>query len=224
MISNSKKKISSSQTSLNRSTGFTLLELLVAITIVGILSTYGLMSTRRSIAQGEVDRYTQFVESGLFNLRARLTQYKRSCVLDLDEDLKPVGSWGRPYQLLEFRGTNSEGNYLEVETERLRCCNDPVTFANIQCTAAQLNGQPRYRFLKIEGTPESKQVEVSTLQDQYQISTAGISTSGGTLTILIRSRFAATNPRLRTRCVEISGSGNLFSGTWDEDTTSCNSS
>ena len=80
MISNSKIKMSSSQTSLNRSTGFTLLELLVAITIVGILSAYGLMSSWRNITQGEVDRYTQFVESGLFNLRARLTQDRKSVV------------------------------------------------------------------------------------------------------------------------------------------------
>ena len=219
MISNSKIKMSNSQTSLNRSTGFTLLELLVTITIVGILSTYGLISTWRTMAQGEVDRYTQFVESGLFNLRARLTQYKRSCVLDLNTDLA-TNRWGEPGEILEFQQADgSQSNSI-----RLRCCDDPVTFENIQCTAAELNGQPQYRFLKIEGTPESKQVEVSALQPEYEISTGGISTSGGTLTILIRSTFAAADPRLRTRCVEISGSGNLFSGTWDEETTSCNSS
>ncbi len=219
MISNSKKKISSSQTSLNRSTGFTLLELLVAITIVGILSTYGLMSTRRNIAQGEVDRYTQFVESGLFNLRARLTQYKRSCVLNLDTDIA-TNTWGEPGEILELQ--QADGS--QSSSIRLRCCEDPATFENIQCTAAELNGQPRYRFLQIEGTPESKQVEVSARESQYEISPAGISTSNDTLTILIKSRFAATDTRLRTRCVEISGSGNLFSGTWDEVTTSCNSS
>ena len=220
MIDNSKIKMSSSQISLNRLTGFTLLELLVTITIVGILSTYGLMSTWRNITQGEVDRYTQFVESGLFNLRARLTQYKRSCVLDLTTDLTTINTWGAPEKILEFQQADgSQSNSI-----RLRCCEDPVTFENIQCTAAELNGQPKYRFLKIEGTPESKQVEVSARQPEYEISTGGISTSGGTLTILIRSRFAAADPRLRTRCVEISGSGNLFSGTWDEGTTSCNSS
>ena len=218
MISNSKIKMSSSQTSLNRSTGFTLLELLVAITIVGILSTYGLMSTWRNITQGEVDRYTQFVESGLFNLRARLTQYKRSCVLDLTTDLTTINTWGEPEKILEFQQADgSQSNAI-----RLRCCEDPVTFENIQCTAAELNGQPKYRFLKIEGTPESKQVEVSARQSEYEISPAGISTSGGTLTILIRSK--AADPRLRTRCVEISGSGNLFSGTWDEGSNSCYSS
>ena len=219
MISNSKIKISRPQTNLTRSTGFSLLELLVAITIVGILSSYGLMSTRRYITQGEVDRYTQFVESGLFNLRARLTQYKRSCVLDLDTDLA-TSRWGAPGQILEFQQTDGS----QSNSTRLKCCDEPVTFEKIQCTVEELNGQPNYRFLTIEGTRESKQVEVSALQPEYEISTGGISTSGGTLTFLIRSRFAATDPRLRTRCVEISGSGNLFSGTWDEETTSCNSS
>ncbi len=218
MISNSKIKMSSSQTSLNRSTGFTLLELLVAITIVGILSTYGLMSTWRNITQGEVDRYTQFVESGLFNLQRRLIQYKRSCVLDLTTDLTTINTWGEPEKILEFQQADSS----QSNSIRLRCCEDPVTFENIQCTAAELNGQPKYRFLKIEGTPESKKVEVSARQSEYEISPAGISTSGGTLTILIRSK--AADPRLRTRCVEISGSGNLFSGTWDQGTTSCYSS
>jgi len=60
------------RTSKQTSNGYSLIELLVAVTIISILSAYGLPKFRRNIAQGEVDRYTQFVESGLLSLRARL--------------------------------------------------------------------------------------------------------------------------------------------------------
>ena len=211
------------RTSKQTSNGYSLIELLVAVTIISILSAYGLPKFRRNIAQGEVDRYTQFVESGLLSLRARLSRYKRSCVLDLDEDLNPVGTWGKPIDLLEFSGVNSDGDYIRVKTERLKCCDDDVTTENIVCPEEELNGKPNYRLLALEGTRESKQVEVSTRQAKYEISTNGISTNGGTLTILIRSR-STTDPQLLTRCVELSGNGYIQSGTWNDNTDFCDSS
>ena len=208
MISNIKmKKLRN-----NPSQGFTLLELLVVIAIIGIFSTYGIFSFRRNVAQGQVDRYTQFVETGLFSLRARLGRFKRGCELYLDQDLS-TNTWGPPWKLLEFQQPDGS----QSNSTRFKCCYDEITEEQIECT-------PRYRLLTMEGTRESKQVEVSTPQAYYELSTAGTSTSGENLTILIRSINSAKEPQLRTRCVELSGSGHIHSGTWNQDADFCDSS
>ena len=217
MISNIKmKKLRN-----NPSQGFTLLELLVVIAIIGIFSTYGIFSFRRNVAQGQVDRYTQFVETGLFSLRARLGQFKRSCILDLDKDLS-TNTFGPPWKLLEFQKPDGS----QSKSERMKCCNHPTTDEARRCTSEDLSGKASYRFLTMEGTRESKQVEVKTPQAYYELSTAGSATSekNQNLTILIRSINSAKEPQLRTRCVELSGSGHIHSGTWNQDADFCDSS
>ena len=203
----------------NPSQGFTLLELLVVMAIVGIFSTYGIFSLRRNVAQGQVDRYTQFVETGLFSLRARLGRFKRGCELYLDQDLS-TNTWGPPWKLLEFQQPDGS----QSNSTRFKCCYDEITEEQRECTPEDLSGKASYRFLTMEGTRESKQVEVSTPQAYYELSTAGTSTGGENLTILIRSRDSAKESQLRTRCVELSGSGHIHSGTWNQDADFCDSS
>ena len=200
------------------SNGFSLLELLVVITIIGILSAYGIPKFRRNVAQGQVDRYTQFVESGLFSLRARLGQSKSSCSFSLNQDLT-TKSFGAPWQLLEFQQPDGS----QSNSERLKCCwNDNGEIVN--CTPELLKGKSRYRFLTIEGTRESKEVEVSASQASYELSPPGTSAQLDNLTILVRSRHSDKEPLLRTRCVELSGNGHINSGTWNNDTDFCDSS
>ena len=200
------------------SNGFSLLELLVVITIIGILSAYGIPKFRRNVAQGQVDRYTQFVESGLFSLRARLGQSKSSCSFSLNQDLT-TKSFGAPWQLLEFQQPDGS----QSNSERLKCCwNDNGEIVN--CTPELLKGKSRYRFLTIEGTRESKEVEVSASQASYELSPPGTSAQLDNLTILVRSRHSDQEPLLRTRCVELSGNGHINSGTWNDDTDFCDSS
>ena len=50
--------------------GFSLLELVVAAAIGSMMLGWGLPVYRKLAWQGEVDRYTQILESGLFNLRS----------------------------------------------------------------------------------------------------------------------------------------------------------
>ena len=220
MISNSKMKMSSSQTSLNRSTGFTLLELLVAITFVGILCTYGIMSTRRYITQGEVDRYTQFLKTGLFSLRSRLAKSKAVCSFNLNQDLATT-EFGAPWKVVEFKQPDGSRS----DTERLKCCWNADKENLFQCTAIELNEKPAYRFLAVEGTRESKEVEVAALQAKYELIPSGISAQQyNQLTILVRSRHGNNEPRLRTRCIELSGSAQIHSGTWNDDTDFCDTS
>lgn len=200
------------------SNGFSLLELLVVITIIGILSAYGIPKFRRNVAQGQVDRYTQFVESGLFSLRARLGQSKSSCSFSLNQDLT-TKSFGAPWQLLEFQQPDGS----QSNSERLKCCwNDNGEIVN--CTPELLKGKSRYRFLTIEGTRESKEVEVSASQASYELSPPGTSAQLDNLTILVRSRHSDQEPLLRTRCVELSGNGHINSGTWNNNTDFCDSS
>ncbi|KZR66911.1 prepilin-type N-terminal cleavage/methylation domain-containing protein [Cyanobacteria bacterium 150NLHA] len=202
----------------DHSQGYSLLELLVVITIVSILSAYGLPKFRRNVAQGQVDRYTQFIESGLFSLRARLGQSKTSCRFSLDQDLTQK-TFGPPWLLLEFQQPDGS----QSNSQRLKCCwNQDGEIVN--CTPDLLKGKSRYRFLTIEGSRESKEVEVSATQASYELSPPGTSAQRDNLTILVRSRHSAQEPLLRTRCVELSGNGQIHSGTWNDDTGFCDSS
>jgi len=207
------------------STGFSLSEVLVVIVIVSIMSAYGIPSFRRSVAQGHVDRYTQFLKSGLFSLRSRLGKYKAVCGLDLDKDL-PIKEFGPPWKLVELRQPNGR----QSNSERLRCCydenDDRLENSDLyKCTAIDLNGKTPYRFLAVEGTRESKEVEVQARQPKYELIPSGISAHEfNNLTILVRSVHSESEPLLRTRCIELSGSAQIHSGTWNEDADFCDTS
>ena len=78
----------------SKSRGFTLTELLVTTAIIATGAVLILPSFVRSKYQGDVDSYTQTVESGLFNLRAQLgTQI--SCQLSFlpPINFKPHGNF-----------------------------------------------------------------------------------------------------------------------------------
>ena len=214
----SKMPLLKAKTIKQSSTGFSLVEVLVVITIASIMSAYGIPAFRRSVSQGHVDRYTQFLKSGLYSLRSRLGKYKKVCSLDLDKDL-PTKEFGPPWKLVEFKQPNGRRS----NSERLRCCyneNDHKLENSdlYKCTAIDLNGKTPYRFLAIEGTRESKEVEVSALQPKYELTPSGISAHEfNNLTILVRSVHSESEPLLRTRCIELSGSAQIHSGTWNED-------
>ncbi|MFL0795561.1 MAG: hypothetical protein AB8B34_08475 [Prochlorococcus sp.] len=122
--------------------------------------------------------------------------------------------------MLEFQQPDGS----QSNSTRFKCCYDEITEEQRECTPEDLSGKASYRFLTMEGTRESKQVEVKTPQAYYELSTAGSSTGGENLTILIRSRDSAKESQLRTRCVELSGSGHIHSGTWNQDADFCDSS
>ena len=61
--------------------GFTLLELLVAITIAAMASAWAIPNMQRQFQQQQVDHFTQNLETGMFNLMAKVRQSSKYCTL-----------------------------------------------------------------------------------------------------------------------------------------------
>ena len=76
------------------------------------------------------------------------------------------------------------------------------------------------RLLDREGTAESDAVEVSVNLASYELTPPGTSTMSDDLIFLIRSTNTKEE-RLRTRCLQISGTGTIFRANWDASTSSC---
>ncbi len=203
--------------------GFTLLEALVVVTIIAITGSIALPSYHRAVLQGNIDRYAKFVESGLFDLKARLGTTRSSCSINLDETYTVANDeFGKPWQVLEFQGEDEDGEATRFENadeERLLCCEDSDGDPAV-CTEDQLaEGEVPYRFINLEGSKESKKVELSASQATYDLSPPGTSVSGDDLTILIRAvDFDDLSEDLQdslfTRCVSLMGNGLVQSGTW----------
>ena len=192
--------------------GFTLVELLVVVVLISIGSTLTLPTFMRTLRQREVDRYAQTVASGLFSLRAKLGTTKSSCEISF-----PSANQFRPvWDVLEFQQPNGVQTNL---TGRISCCNSKEG-----CV-----GGPNYRMINREGTPERDNVEVATTLSSFQMSPPGTSADSGLLTILIRSKEHASSSyqnssgesRLLTRCIEVSGSGSISQGIWDNALKAC---
>ena len=232
-----------------QSKGFSLLEMLVAAAIVAGLTTWTVPRYIRGLRQAEVDRYSQAIEAGLFNLRAELGTSRTSCQLKFDQPR----TWVTPQELLEFRQDSGQ----LADTGRLRCCNSQIEKANKlasrddECHDGPLIGEllngsmasdkGSMRFIRLEGSNTSKQVEVAVSRSDYELTPPGTSianeceltplgtsftnacpfTSQGTssptepLTFMVRSIDADGDSRLVSRCLQISGNGHLMSGTWE---------
>ena len=199
---------------LKRSTknrGFTLVELLVTTAIITLGAAVSIPNFLRNARQAEVDRYTQTVETGLFSLRAKLGTTKSSCQLSFSAP----GQFLKPWQVLEFKQPSGAVAGLD----RIECCN-----SKDGC----ING-PGYRMVQREGTKETEAVEVAVNQSDFMMTPPGTSAEVGNLTVLIRSKDwnqdslqdSQGNSRLLTRCIDVSGSGSISRGTWDEATASC---
>ena len=208
------------------SEGFSLLEMVVAAAILSAISAWAIPSYFKIIRQGEVDRYAQFIEAGFYNLRAELGTTRTSCQLNFGQ----AQSWVKPNDLLEFR----QDNGVLAKTDRLSCCNSQIEKIKVtdEChdgplIGSLLNGsalnsstggeQGSLRFIRVEGSQESKRVYVAVSRPNYELTPPGTSARTEPITFMVRSLDSEKDNTLRTRCVEISGSGHLLSGTWDGD-------
>lgn len=211
----------------NVTTGFSLLELLVGMVIITIGLSAAIPSYLRNMRQGEVDRYTQQLEAGFFGLRAKLGQQKTSCTLNFDQS--GLGNFTAPANLVEMKN----------HPERIECCNSDIEAAGrssgcaygpeIGTLLAQgSSGDERnkiirdrsLRLLDREDTPESQAVEISVNLANYELTPPGTSTMSDDLIILVRSTNTQEQ-RLRTRCLQVSGTGSVVRASWDTTTSSC---
>ena len=211
------------------SEGFSLLELVVGIAIITIGLSAALPSYLRSLRQGEVDRYTQQLEAGFFGLRAKLGQQKTSCTLTCGNH--GLSNFVSPADLVEMRN----------HPRRIECCNSDIEAAGassgcafgpqigmLLAKANDLTGEEKdkiirdrsLRLLDRESTPESNAVEIAVNLPTYELTPPGTSTMSEALVFLIRSKNT-NEQRLRTRCLEISGTGTVFRANWNSSTSSC---
>ena len=208
--------------------GFTLLELLAGLVIVTIGLSTALPSYLRNVKQGDVDRYTQQLEAGFFSLRAQLGQQKTSCTLNFDS--YGLSTFLPPSELIEI---NSNPELLECCDSDIGGCayspQIPSTIIsqydnqNASLSANDISKIQRERILRlieIEQSPESKKVEVAVNTATYELTPPGTSTMSNNLIFLVRSNHE-NRARLRTRCLEISGTGTIFRGSWDEENYKC---
>ena len=211
----------------SKSAGFSLLELLVGMVIVSISLSAAIPSYVRNMRQGEVDRYTQQLEAGFFGLRAKLGQQKTSCTLKFDQN--GLSNFVTPADLVE----------MQDHPERIECCNSDIEAAGQSSGCAygpeigtllaggssgaekeKIVRDRSLRLLDREGTPESESVEVSVNLASYELTPPGTSTMSNDLIFLIRSTNTQEQ-RLRTRCLQISGTGTIVRASWDASTSSC---
>ena len=213
----------------SKSVGFSLLELLVGMIIITISLSATIPSYMRNMRQGEVDRYTQQLEAGFFGLRAKLGQQKTSCTLNFDTS--GLNNFAAPADLVEMKD----------HPERMECCNSDIETAGRSSGCAygpeigallakdssgaekeKIIRDRSLRLLDREGTPESEVVEVSVNLASYELTPPGTSTMSADLIFLIRSTNKQEQ-RLRTRCLQISGTGTIVRASWDASTSSCQS-
>ena len=213
----------------SKSAGFSLLELLVGMAIITISLSATIPSYMRNMRQGEVDRYTQQLEAGFFGLRAKLGQQKTSCTLNFDTS--GLNNFAAPADLVEMKD----------HPERMECCNSDIETAGRSSGCAygpeigtllakdssgaekeKIIRDRSLRLLDREGTPESEVVEVSVNLASYELTPPGTSTMSDDLIFLIRSTNKQEQ-RLRTRCLQISGTGTIVRASWDASTSSCQS-
>lgn len=224
-----------------KSTGFSLLELLVGMVIITIGLSVAIPTYLRNMRQGEVDRYTQQLEAGFFGLRAKLGQQKTSCTLNFDSSglnnfIAPADLVEMPIDLVEM----PEDLVAEEHPQRIECCNSEIkaTGRYSGCAygpwigtllANSLEEGPKrdkvirdrsLRMLNQEGTLESEAVEVSVNLATYELTPPGTSTMEEDLIFLIRSSNKQEE-RLRTRCIQISGTGTIIRASWDALASRC---
>ena len=197
---------------------FTLIELIVAIIIVSLTISWALPQFQRRIAQQQTKSFTQTLVSNLYALRARQGADGTGCELGFDGEynFNNTTKFGTVRDLLDL-------NHLSVEErgKRLKCCDSAECWLESKADS----WKKPYRFLKLEGTAISEQIELQVSANNYELSPPGTSSTAQPFNFLIRSRRWNQDPKrpLKTLCVEISSNGIIHKGSWNNSQNQCDS-
>lgn len=219
--------------------GFTLLELIVAGAIITMTTVWSIPEFRRGVAQAQVDRYTRNVESGLFSFKAKMGALKESCKIDFGNIPSfQTGEFMDALTMLEqqtfldnneskrstsdplYRCNYNNEDIIDMVSDSIYVSDQDAAIKRVQEVAAsvQLAGQLNSK--------EGKKVNVASTAKTYSFTPPGTSINPNSMTLLIQSMEAKKTwaeksdgtSRLRTRCIEVSGNGQVFSGTWTKNT------
>ena len=197
---------------------FTLIELLVAIIIVSLTISWALPQFQRRIAQQQTKSFAQTLVSNLYALRARQGADGTGCELGFDGEynFNNTTKFGTVRDLLDL-------NHLSVEErgKRLKCCDSAECWLESKADS----WKKPYRFLKLEGTAISEEIELQVSANNYELSPPGTSSTAQPFNFLIRSRRWNQDPKrpLKTLCVEISSNGIIHKGSWNNSQNQCDS-
>ena len=197
---------------------FTLIELIISILIIGLTIGWALPQFQRRIAQQQTKRFTQTLVSNLYALRARQGADGTGCELGFDAEynFNNTSKFGTVRDLLDL-------NHLSIEErgKRLKCCDS----AECWMESKEDSWKKPYRFLKLEGTAISKQIELQVSANNYELSPPGTSSTAQPFNFLIRSRRWNQDEKrpLKTLCIEISSNGIIRKGSWEENLKKCDS-
>ena len=224
------------QSTMREAQGFSLLELIVVVVIVGIASVWAIPDVRRGIVQAKVDRYTSNVESGLFNFRARMGATKESCTIDFSNisSFNTTDFHDAPLLLEQKPTVSSTNNTRDTSDPLYRCNYTSGDFNDMISDSSELTSQSEaearmdqvaaaVRLVNLLGSEESRNMEVRALSTTYSFTPPGTSINANSMTLLIRSKETGQDwskkddgtSRLVTRCIEVSGNGQVFSGKWN---------
>ena len=217
------------------SKGFTLLELIVACAIVAMTTVWSIPEFRRAIAQSQVDRYTRNVESGLFSFRAKMGAFKESCTINFG-NIKSFQT--NQYQdasvMLEQPTVLTSSQLTRSESDPLYRCNYTSDDINDLITDSSEVSSQNDALQRVEevaasvrlvdrlNSKESQKVNIASTAQTYSFTPPGTSINANSMTLLIQAKEASQpwaqksdgTSRLVTRCIEASGNGQVFSGTW----------
>lgn len=197
---------------------FTLIELIVAIIIISLTISWALPQFQRRIAQQQTKSFAQTLVSNLYALRARQGADGTGCELGFDSEynFNNTSKFGTVRDLLDL-------NHLSVEErgKRLKCCDSAECWLESKADS----WKKPYRFLKLEGTAISEEIELQVSANNYELSPPGTSSTAQPFNFLIRSRRWNQDPKrpLKTLCVEISSNGIIHKGSWNNSQNQCDS-